>query len=1177
MSDNFQLDAEHPWPGLASYDEEACDWFHGRDEQIRELLALVRREPLSVLYGRSGLGKTSLIQAGLFPLLREEGYLPIRLHLRHEEEQPEFVSQISAAITTECGKHGVDAPPFSSDISLWEYFHRRDCDFWSRNNRLLTPVLVFDQFEEIFTLGRENPQRRQRCDKLLVQIGDLVENRRPAELAQLPEHARETNFDPHKPAPRILLAFREDYLADFDILHEHVRARTSNRLRLLPMDGQTAEDAIHKAGNALVSPEVAEQIVRFIDSREQPLNRLRIEPALLSLVCRELNEKRIARKADTIGADLIVDGSAREVIEAFYLNSFAEVDERVRHFVEDRLLTAGGFRDSCALDNALSVPGVTHSALQKLVGRRLLRREEQDGHVRLALVHDVLAGPAKASRQARREKEERRREFQLWRKRWLAFATWCVMGAMVGISWLLWNAVDARNAAEKSRREADEQRRIATRNLGLALAEKANLAFAENRNNEAQVYSAHALALLDPKWSSGDIERLRGKRIMQAGIPLITRLYQKTGIFRVAWSPDGKTLATLDNSNNPRPNPFSYESDTKFSITLWDAASAKPVATLRGHTGKINNIAWSPNGKWLASASSDGTIRLWDMAGSKPPVIFSMDSKQVTDLAWSPDSLRLASLHKNYWNGNWSPGSQEGRNHALIPEKKDKTLLEAILAANAATNVESKAGWNADIPIARDISTKSNKVGNNANNRFIAKAPEQNLTLLEAIIAAQNATAKSTICLWEVTTGRQYSTITDEDLATSSIAWSPDGSTLASSEYKRKGILLWDVTKDVPEAIRFIPQDGSNKVFWRPDSKAVASVSNSGTIHLLNVVNNVGPFSSRELFSFEGHSDGASSVVWLPNAGLLWSLTQRGEIRLLNFSNGKIEWILNKIAYHNPTLDVDGIAWSPGGKMLVTLGNNGVAYLWGMFDHGSNFSLTASEKDIIWSPDGRTLKATRNPTTSLPEMASGKPIDWLPGQVSNVALSPNGRIEAAAADDKIFLWDVANDKILSSLAVVPIPALPADILRNQPPLRKLSWSPDSRVLALEASQSSIWLWSPSKDKVVKLKGGDRRITAIAWSPDGRLLASIDAGGVARFWNEADGKVQAEIHFNYDEIPSSVSWSPDGRWLLWGGKGKWRKTPLEKSTFDVTDWAAQAAKDEVRYGLKLEGVSLVLTR
>ena len=204
MSIDSVIGAEHPWPGLESYGEDAHGWFHGRDFETDALLTLVQRESLTVLYGRSGLGKTSLLRAGLFPRLRVENYLPIHVHLLLNDGAPDIISQIGEAIARECRLHAVEGPALKEATTLWEHFHQKDCDFWSGNDHLLTPVLIFDQFEEIFTLGRENAERRSRCDALLAELGDLVENRQPQSL-RLKLEADATLaelFDPRRAAPR---------------------------------------------------------------------------------------------------------------------------------------------------------------------------------------------------------------------------------------------------------------------------------------------------------------------------------------------------------------------------------------------------------------------------------------------------------------------------------------------------------------------------------------------------------------------------------------------------------------------------------------------------------------------------------------------------------------------------------------------------------------------------------------------------------------------------------------------------------------------------------------------------------------------------------------------------------------------------------------------------------------
>jgi len=137
-----RADAQHPWIGLASFTEGDRSFFAGRGDEIEDLLRLVRRDTLTLLYGVSGLGKTSLVQAGLFPALREENILPVPIRLDYLEGALPLPHQILNAITTAAIAARVEAPQPRPDETLWEYFHREGNHFWSARNDLVTPFLA---------------------------------------------------------------------------------------------------------------------------------------------------------------------------------------------------------------------------------------------------------------------------------------------------------------------------------------------------------------------------------------------------------------------------------------------------------------------------------------------------------------------------------------------------------------------------------------------------------------------------------------------------------------------------------------------------------------------------------------------------------------------------------------------------------------------------------------------------------------------------------------------------------------------------------------------------------------------------------------------------------------------------------------------------------------------------
>ncbi len=159
----------------------------------------------------------------------------------------------------------------------------------------------------------------------------------------------------------------------------------------------------------LMQLSVAQMIVRLVAGKkateQYELSALHIEPALLSLICRELNEQRIANHAVQIDAKS-VDSNREQILVNFYENTLDDQSPVLRRFIEEKLVTVSGFRNSEAYDNALEIPGITATALDRLVQCRLLRFDERDGNKRVELIHDVLTEVVGAQRNKRQLLEQ---------------------------------------------------------------------------------------------------------------------------------------------------------------------------------------------------------------------------------------------------------------------------------------------------------------------------------------------------------------------------------------------------------------------------------------------------------------------------------------------------------------------------------------------------------------------------------------------------------------------------------------------------------------------------------------------------------------------------------------------------------------------------------------------------
>jgi tetratricopeptide (TPR) repeat protein len=473
-----EVDAQHPWLGLASFTEETRGYFYGREDEVAELARRVQRKLLTILFGQSGLGKTSILRAGIVPRLRPEGYCPVYVRIDYSRESPPPAEQIKEAIfrATQATGAWTQAGVAARGESLWEFLHHRDDVLQDGAGRKLIPLLIFDQFEEIFTLAQSDEFGRRRSAQFIEDLADLVENRAPKALEERIERdeAAAEKFDFARADYRILIALREDYLAHLEGLKRQMPSITQNRMRLARMTGAQALEAVRKPGGRLVSEEVAESIVRFVAGGSELANA-EVEPSLLSLICRELNNARIAQGHDEISAAVLA-GSRETILTEFYERSLADAPPGVRQVIEDHLLTDSGYRESLAEERfvkLLAAVGAGPDVLATLVNRRLLRIEERLDVRRVELTHDVLCGVVKASRDLRLEREardeaerrlaaqrDRERATRAALKRARKIAAACAVLAVVAVAGAVFGWFSMKRAQEAEAR-ADQTRVMA--------------------------------------------------------------------------------------------------------------------------------------------------------------------------------------------------------------------------------------------------------------------------------------------------------------------------------------------------------------------------------------------------------------------------------------------------------------------------------------------------------------------------------------------------------------------------------------------------------------------------------------------------------------------------------------------------------------------------------------------
>jgi len=1083
------LTDDNPWPGLDPFDEADRKYFHGRTAESGELIRRVRRELLTVLFGRSGLGKTSLLKAGLFPLLREEDCLPVYVRLDYGSQAPELREQIFRELHAACEARQVQTAQPAEAESLWSFFHRRD-----DHKSPVTPVIVLDQFEEIFTTGQETEASRARSTAFLTELADLVENRPPDavrhELEIDPTAMQRFDFK-HSPV-KLVLSFREDFLAEMEGLKEQMPALMYNRFRLLAMSGTQAYEVITRAGGTLVDDDIARRILRLAWKNEpsppvekSDFSKIEIDPALLSVVCSELNHKRqqVEPPLDRITPALL-EGADREILSGFYERGMAGLDPRVRAFVEDELITGSGYRDSRVLDDALTKPGITSTALDALIRRRLLRVDERQSVRRLELTHDVLARVVKESRDSRRAREAeeaakaRERAAREQQRRNRRNAALVGAGAIFVIL-LSVVAVFFEVQARKARKKATEL---------LFEANITRLMANADRLQETN-YDASLLVNLEAvRGGASTLDARAGLLRHFVSHPHLSAfmLKHKDWVVSVDFSQDGKRLASASRDK---------------TVILWDVASRKPLATLEGHKGPVYGVAFSPDGKMLASASRDKTVILWDMDSRKPLATLEGHKGSVYGVAFSPDGKRLASASKDKTVILWDVDSRK----LLATLEGYKGSVSSVAFSPDGKRLASASEDKTVILWDMDSRKPLASLEGHKDVVFrVAFSPDGK--------QLASASADNSVILWDVDNHKQLATLEGHKGGVYGVAFSSDGKQLASANMDGT-VILWDVNSRKPLYTLAGHKGPVASVAFSPGGKGLASASADQTVILWDMDNR------QPMITLEGHKDKVYHVAFSPDGKRLASASQDNTVILWDADSHKP---LATLAGHKGW--VSGVAFSPDGKRLASASGDNTVVLW---DVPSRKPLATLEGHkgavyaVAFSPDGTLLaSANEDHTVILWDVDRRKPLATMDGHKADVyavAFSPDGKLLASASwDHTVILWDVDRRKPRATLEA------------HKYQVSGVAFSPDGKRLASASTDRTVILWDvDSRKPLATLDGHKAEVRGVAFSPDGKQLASASGDQTVILW-EVDSRKQLTTLQGHKGPVLSVAFSPDGR-------------------------------------------------
>lgn len=368
----------NPWRGLASYKDPlystSLHMFCGRDAEIAEVTKIIDNNLFATLYGRTGIGKTSLLNAGVFPLLRMRNYHPIYIRLSQRPKGCSYAQYIIEVIEHSDLKihHSKDADSVLNNDSaflLWNYFFTTK--FFNDQDIEIYPVIVLDQFEEIFVISKDEPL----C--LLTQINVLLSDN--YDEPDIPGCSSDTNY-------RFVASIREDnlYCLEDAIDELGLVYLKDNRYRLRPLSQENAMSVVTQPGRECLSSDeakiIAEKTVELAKDNDGAVSSL-----ILSLICSIMFERARAQNssAPMIKASMIPisQKDTDEILCDFYLHNTAKKQRRI---IEKYLLTNDGHR-RCS---HVSIPDVERLQANDT---RILQKVETSEGTQTEIVHDRMA------------------------------------------------------------------------------------------------------------------------------------------------------------------------------------------------------------------------------------------------------------------------------------------------------------------------------------------------------------------------------------------------------------------------------------------------------------------------------------------------------------------------------------------------------------------------------------------------------------------------------------------------------------------------------------------------------------------------------------------------------------------------------------------------------------------